>query len=602
MVDFNKTYKIGFNTKVGVKNLERLDKVLEKVKTDAKQLESSFKSMGKVVGDTGRDFDRAGKAAKESGKDIKKGLGRKARDPVNKLSKAAKIAQTKVKSIGKASQDAGRKMASLGKKLTVGLTLPIVGAGVASLKFARDLNEGMANVSTLMSGGIESVKKLKTTVQDMSVETGKSTDDLTDGLFQVISAFQESADNAEQLSAVTRASVAGRSSTVEALNLLSAVTKGYGDTSSDALKKVSDLAFMTNKLGQTTFPELAASMGKVVPLAATFKTSQEDLFTVFATATGITGNAAEVSTQLSSIYSGMLNPTKELKAVIKDLGFKSAISMLETKGLAGSLEALGEEVGTSKEELGKLFARKEAQVLLFSLLGEQAGDFSDKLGQMQNVMGATDEAYKKQTEGINKAGHAWNQTRARMVRFAQNVGDKLIPIVTRFFKKLDPWLKKLEAMDDATLEWWMKFVGLHAAIGPVVLVVGALAVKVGTLLTMMKAASTQTAIMNSAAGGVAPVMDRNTRAVKGFSKALGAMAIIAAGVDFSQFIQKAFVEPFEAKQLERGTGAENTVIKTERLLARKGGLGFKEKTAALEKVRNAQADLPGTQLAPSNIF
>ena len=38
---------------------------------------------------------------------------------------------------------------------------------------------------------------------------------------------------------------------------------GYGDTSAAAVAKASDLALLTVRLGQTTFPELAASIGRV---------------------------------------------------------------------------------------------------------------------------------------------------------------------------------------------------------------------------------------------------------------------------------------------------------------------------------------------------
>ena len=51
----------------------------------------------------------------------------------------------------------------------------------------------------------------------------------------------------------------------------------------------------------TTFPELAASIGRVVPVAAKMNVAQEELFAGFATLTGVTGSAAEVSTQLAGI-------------------------------------------------------------------------------------------------------------------------------------------------------------------------------------------------------------------------------------------------------------------------------------------------------------
>ena len=81
-----------------------------------------------------------------------------------------------------------------------------------------------------------------------------------------------------------------------------------------------DLAFETVRLGQTTFPELAASMGRVVPLAASLKLSQEELFAAMATGTGVTGGAAEVSTQLRAVLQSLLDPSKELEKEFKKMG------------------------------------------------------------------------------------------------------------------------------------------------------------------------------------------------------------------------------------------------------------------------------------------
>ena len=78
------------------------------------------------------------------------------------------------------------------------------------------------------------------------------------------------------------------------------------------MQKASDLAFLTVKLGQTSFPELASSMGQVVPLAATMKVSQEELFGAMATLTGVTGGTAEVTTQLRATMQEFLSPSSQM--------------------------------------------------------------------------------------------------------------------------------------------------------------------------------------------------------------------------------------------------------------------------------------------------
>lgn len=207
--------------------------------------------------------------------------------------------------------DVGKSMTSTGMKMTGAVTLPIIGIGGAAIKMSTDFNASMANVASL---GLvpERVEELKSGVQNMAIEVGKSTGDLAGGLYQVVSAFGDTADTATILEINAKAAAAGLATTEEAIALTSAVTKGYGDSSAEAVQKVADLAFETVKLGQTTFPELAASMGKVVPIASALGVSQEELFAQMATLTGVTGGAAEVSTQLRAVYQGLLKPTAEM--------------------------------------------------------------------------------------------------------------------------------------------------------------------------------------------------------------------------------------------------------------------------------------------------
>jgi TP901 family phage tail tape measure protein len=168
---------------------------------------------------------------------------------------------------------------AVGKDLTRYVTAPILGLGGAALKFSTDLNRAMGNIASL---GIAEgrVMELKAAIQDTALATGKATGDIADGAHQVISAFGDTADTVGILEINAKAAAAGLATTEDAIRLTSAVTKGYGDTSAAAVQKVSDLAFTAVRLGQTTFPELASAMGRVVSLSDRMGVSQEQLFGV----------------------------------------------------------------------------------------------------------------------------------------------------------------------------------------------------------------------------------------------------------------------------------------------------------------------------------
>ncbi|GAG94944.1 unnamed protein product, partial [marine sediment metagenome] len=230
----------------------------------------------------------------------------------SKLKDALSSAGNQVKNFSEKVAKSGRAMTVAGGAITAAFGLAI--------KTSIDFNREMANVATLIPGSTVRVNELKSAIRTMAVEVGKDTGDLARGAYQVISAFGDTADTVKILGISAKAATAGVATTTDAINLLSAVTKGYGDTSAEAVQKVSDLAFQTVTLGQTTFPELASSIGGVTPLAASLGIEMEELFAVMATGTGVTGGAAVVSTQLRGILQSLMSPTKDMAKLIEDLG------------------------------------------------------------------------------------------------------------------------------------------------------------------------------------------------------------------------------------------------------------------------------------------
>lgn len=382
---------------------------------------------------------------------------------------------------------------SIGKSMTIGLTLPILGIGSAAVASATEFNASMANVGTLIPGQVERIGELKKSVQDLAIETGKSTDDLSGGLFQVISAFGDTAETATILTINAKAAAAGIATTTDAINLTSAVTKGYGDTSATAVQHASDLAFMANKLGQTTFPELASSIGRVVPLASELKVTQEELFGVMATATGVTGGAAEVSTQLRGVLQSILAPTKDMTKLLKFMGFESGKALIEQKGLQGSITLIAKAAKLSKQPLQKFITSIEGQTLALALTGAQSDTFTKKLAAMKNVTGATDEAFAEQAQGVNKVGFTMQQLTQKVAVASQRLGDGLAPALGIVFDKLVPVIDFVVDLAtgfsqlDPTLQTTITGVaGFVALLGPTVFILGSIANALAVVGTALK--------------------------------------------------------------------------------------------------------------------
>lgn len=400
------------------------------------------------------------------------------------------------------------QMEALKGRAITGLGVGLAGLGAASFKFGNALNKSMANVQTLIPESKERVKELKAEVQSLAIATGKGTTDIADGLYQVISAFGDSADTAKILEINAKAATAGVATTLDAINLTSAVTKGYGDTTAEAVQKVSDLAFNAVKLGQTTFPELASSIGRVTPLAAALGVSMEELFGVMATGTGVTGTAAEVSTQLRGILQSLSAPTKDMAALIAQLGFENGEAMIKQMGLKDTIGAITKAAEESGKPLQAYISSIEGQTLAMALSGPQADAFAEKLKAMGDVSGSTEEAFDAQTKGINRMGFAWEQAKVRF------------EVALQKFSGISPALMGIGTL--ITITQQLKGMGIHLKAIPKLARLSFAALRTGAITT----SGTFTVLGTTARAAWAAVLGPIGWIIAGIALVIGAVVLM----------------------------------------------------------------------------
>ena len=364
------------------------------------------------------------------------------------LKTACSTADKNLAALGKTAKTAGKIAAgAMAAAATAVATL-----GTAAVKSAAEYEAQLANVSTLLTGTEAEVAARTAEIGDQVLEisnrTGVATADLTDGMYQVVSAFGDSADAAAILETAAKSAAAGNATTTDSINLLSAVTKGYGDTSAEAVQQAADLAFATVRLGQTSFPELAAGMGKVIPLASTLGLEQEQLWGAMATLTGVTGSTAEVVTQMKATMQAFLSPSKNMQAALKNMGYESGQALLESKGLQGSLEALKDAVGGDELAFAGLFSSVEAQTAVLAMAGNQAENLTSKTAEMYEATGAANTAFERQTDTLaydiqmikNLGANFLTQLGTNILPYVREFAEAALPVVSEALEKIGGYM------------------------------------------------------------------------------------------------------------------------------------------------------------------
>ena len=254
----------------------------------------------------------------------------------------------------------------------------------------------LAKVGTIADLGKLSIQKLGSQITDMSNTIGIAATDIAEATYQAISAGQDTANAVEFAGQAAKLATAGFTSTTSAVDILTTTLNAYG-LSADQATHVSDVLLTTQNLGKTSVDELSSSMGRVIPLAAAYNVSVENLSSGLAvmTANGIA--TAEATTYTKSMLNELGDTGSSVGKILQQQTGKSFAQLsADGKSLGDVLQVLYDSVGGDSTAFAGLWSSVEAGTGALSSGG--ADKFNGVLAQMVDSAGATDTAYQTMTD------------------------------------------------------------------------------------------------------------------------------------------------------------------------------------------------------------
>lgn len=286
----------------------------------------------------------------------------------------------------------------------------------------------LAKVGTIADLGKLSIQKLDSQITDMSNTMGIAATDIAEAAYQAISAGQDTANAVEFAGQAAKLATAGFTSTTSAVDILTTALNAYG-LSADQATHISDVLLTTQNLGKTSVDELSSSMGKVIPLAAAYNVSVENLSSGLAvmTANGIA--TAEATTYTKSMLNELGDTGSSVGKILQQQTGKSFAQLsADGKSLGDVLQVLYDSVGDDGTAFAGLWSSVEAGTGALSLVSGGADKFNGVLGQMVDSAGATDTAYQTMTDTFQHSMESLQTT-------AENLSIDL-------FEAMEPGLKE----------------------------------------------------------------------------------------------------------------------------------------------------------------
>lgn len=352
----------------------------------------------------------------------------------------------------------------------------IVNALNACADAYSEFEVSLAKVGTIADTTVVPMDEMKRQIQELSNETGKSVNDLSESVYNAISASVDTAAATEFVLQATKLATGGFTSETTAVDVLTTTINAYKLKISEAAK-ISDYLITTQNLGKTTVDELASSVGKVIPIAAAYNVQMDQLSTCYAllTANGIA--TSETTTYLKAMLNELGDSGSTVSKILtRETGYSFADLMKKGGTLGDIMKVLGDSVDGNAGAFNELWSSSEAGIGALTLLNAGTEKYTEVLNEMVSCTGATENAYQKMTDTAQMAND-------RMINAFEN-------LKIAVGEQLKPSLEDLYSTGGDVLTWANEFIEKNEWLVPVLeavaITLGAVAAGTAAVIAVTK--------------------------------------------------------------------------------------------------------------------
>ena len=420
-------------------------------------------------------------------------------------------AQNFAKKLGANLQSAGDSVTKLGKKFA-----PVsAAAGLAfggALKSASDFNDGMAKMSTIADTSKVSLEELKDQFLDLSNETGKSASELAEAGYQALSAGVETEKAAGFVGTAADLAKAGFTTTTTAVDVLTTAMNAYGEEAGTA-EEIANKLVRTQNLGKTTVNELASSMGKIIPTAASMNVGIDNLTAGYVSLTKQGIGTAEATTYMNSMLNELGDSGTTLGGILKEKTGKSFQELMDSGMSMGDVLKItkdyADDAGIAYNEL---WGSAEAGKAGLAILNGGVDEFNSTVETMSSKTDDVGAALEKLETPSQKAKESLNRIKNSGIEMGDSLLTALAPVMDKIsggIEKATTWFSGLDSGAQIAV---MAILAIITAIGPLLIFIGTLMSSVGSIIAFL------------------PTLQAGLTAVGGVIAAIGAPVLIIVGL------------------------------------------------------------------------
>ena len=390
------------------------------------------------------------------------------------LQRGLKIAQRSLRKFGGQAK-------RIGSNITSSVTLPFAAAGAAGVKMATDLEGSFSKIENLVGITGKALDDFKTSVRNVSSETGKSQQELSEAIFTISSAGLRGAAATEVLERSAKASAIGLGDTQQIAQALTGVMQAYSKSGMTAAQATDTLTAIVRE-GNLEAEALAPTLGRVVGIASQLGVSFEEVGANIATFTRLGVPAEEAVVGLRGIMASFLKPTADAKNALATLGMtaEDLRNQVSEEGLQATLANLMTAFEGNDEALTSVFGNVRALSAVLGTAGAQGETYAAVLDNISNSTGIVDEGFENVSQ---TSGFKFQQTLNSLRNAGIELGNALLPLVTKIATFVTTAINSFRDLSTETKTAILTLTAIVAASGPIMSGIGFIATAIGALLS-----------------------------------------------------------------------------------------------------------------------
>lgn len=407
-----------------------------------------------------------------------------------------------IKRTGRQIQNAGKTITRTGSSLTKGITMPIAGIAVASVKTAADFEQSMSNVQAITGATGKDFTRLQEHAKALGASTAWSAKEVSQAMQYTGMAGWTAQENIDGLAGILNLASASGTELARTSDIVTDAISAFGNSAKDSTM-FADVMTKACTSANVSVDTLGESYKYSAALCGTMGYSIKDATTALAVMgnQGIKGSAA--GTTLKNAISNLAAPTDAMQVVMKKLG----ISLTNNDGSMKSLNDVIKNVQSSFKGLtadqqaayAKTLFGKQSMAGMLAIVNTSSKEYDKLSNAIKNSGGAAQQAANTQLDNLN--GQI-TLLKSATEGAAITIGNKLTPHIKKLTGMVQKAADWFNGLSDAQVNTILKFAGIAAAIGPALIIFGKVVSTVGkvniVIGNMAKAVS--------AAGGIIPML------------------------------------------------------------------------------------------------